>query len=114
MANTGGGVVGSSVSGAGGAPSVLVVGARGAATDAGFDVCAGAAAGTGAFAIVSPLACNNNNSDPSETLSPTFTRTSLMVPAAGDGTSIVAFSDSSVTSDSSALTAWPGFTITSM
>ena len=38
---------------------------------------------------------------PSETVSPTLTFTSLTVPAAGLGTSIVALSDSSVTSDCS-------------
>ncbi len=36
------------------------------------------------------------------------------MPAAGDGTSMVALSDSSVTSESSAATASPGFTSTSM
>src|SRR6185437_1604349 len=51
---------------------------------------------------------------PCETLSPTFTATVLTMPSAGDGTSIVALSDSSVTSGSSALTAAPGSTSTSM
>ena len=36
------------------------------------------------------------------------------MPAAGEGTSIVALSDSSVTSESSAATVSPGFTSTSM
>ncbi len=44
------------------------------------------------------------------TLSPTLTFSSLTVPAAGDGTSIVALSDSSVTSDCSFSTVSPGFT----
>ncbi len=51
---------------------------------------------------------------PSLTVSPTLTSTSATAPAAGDGTSIVALSDSSVISGSSALTASPGLTCTSM
>src|SRR5262245_12950373 len=51
---------------------------------------------------------------PSETLSPTFTFNSATVPDSGAGTSIVALSDSSVTSGSSAFTASPAFTSTSM
>ena len=51
---------------------------------------------------------------PSLTRSPTLTSTSRTAPAAGEGTSIVALSDSSVTSGSSALTTSPGLTWTSM
>src|SRR5438034_2072438 len=51
---------------------------------------------------------------PSLTLSPTLTLSSLTVPAAGEGTSIVALSDSRVTSESSAFTVSPGLTKTSM
>ena len=51
---------------------------------------------------------------PSLTLSPTLTLRSLTVPALGAGTSMVALSDSSVTSESSAFTASPGLTKTSM
>src|SRR5690348_3864516 len=51
---------------------------------------------------------------PSLSLSPTLARSSFTVPAAGDGTSIVALSDSSVTSGSSTLTVSPAFTNTSM
>src|ERR1700694_1223828 len=51
---------------------------------------------------------------PSLTLSPSLTLTSLTVPAAGEGTSIVALSDSNVTSESSAFTVSPGLTKTSM
>ena len=40
-------------------------------------------------------------------MSPTLTRTSLTVPATGEGTSIVALSDSSVTSGSSTATVSP-------
>src|SRR2546425_4019935 len=48
------------------------------------------------------------------TLSPNLTLSSLTVPAAGEGTSIVALSDSRVTSESSAFTVSPGLTKTSM
>ena len=51
---------------------------------------------------------------PIDTLSPTFATTSATAPAIGDGTSIVALSDSSVTSGCSAFTTSPGFTRTSM
>ena len=51
---------------------------------------------------------------PSLTLSPTLTFISFTTPATGAGTSIVALSDSSVTSASSALTCRPAFTSTSM
>src|SRR4030095_7206134 len=51
---------------------------------------------------------------PSLTLSPSLTFTASTVPANGDGTSIVALSDSSVTSASSAFTVSPGFTRMSM
>src|SRR5205085_1688671 len=55
-----------------------------------------------------------NISAPSLTLSPTLSLTSLTTPEDGDGTSIVALSDSSVISESSAFTASPGFTNTSI
>src|SRR6267143_1199198 len=51
---------------------------------------------------------------PCETLSPTFTRTSRTTPPAGDGTSIVALSDSSVRSGVSGATSSPGWTRISM
>ena len=51
---------------------------------------------------------------PCETLSPSLTFSSLTTPASGDGTSIVALSDSSVISESSFLTLSPGLTSTSM
>ena len=51
---------------------------------------------------------------PVETVSPTFTLTASTVPAAGAGTSMVALSDSSVISGSSAATVSPGLTWTSM
>ena len=51
---------------------------------------------------------------PIDTLSPTLATTSAIAPAIGDGTSIVALSDSSVTSGCSAFTTSPGFTRISM
>ena len=47
---------------------------------------------------------------PSPTLSPSLTSTSLTTPAADEGTSIVALSDSSVSRASSTLTLSPGLT----
>ena len=51
---------------------------------------------------------------PSDTLSPSLTLSSAIFPAAGDGISMVALSDSTVISDCSADTVSPGFTRTSM
>jgi hypothetical protein len=53
-------------------------------------------------------------SAPSETLSPTFTDTSLTMPVNGEGTSIVALSDSNEIKGSSAWIESPGFTRTSI
>jgi len=97
------------------------VGAEGAAAGAGFSSATrGAAAGAGAdgasaaAGAAAPLADNVRSTLPSLTLSPTFTFSACTVPADGEGTSIVALSDSSVTSGSSALTASPALTNTSM
>ena len=70
---------------------------------------AGAAAGCAA-----PSASSVRMRVPSLTLSPTLTFSSFTTPPPGDGTSIVALSDSRVISASSGLTLSPGFTITSM
>ena len=51
---------------------------------------------------------------PWDTRSPTLILNPATVPAAGDGISIVALSDSSVTSGSSGFTTSPGFTSTSI
>ena len=72
---------------------------------------AGAAAGE-AGAAAAPSASSVRITDPSATLSPSLTETDATLPAAGDGTSIVALSDSSSTSGSSFLTTSPGFTKT--
>src|SRR5437899_11213907 len=53
-------------------------------------------------------------SEPSETLSPSLTLISFTTPSTGEGTSIVALSDSSEMSGSSAFTLSPDFTNTSM
>src|SRR5262245_4924407 len=73
----------------------------------------GAAAGPAGAAPATPVVSVSSRL-PSLTLSPTFAFSSLTVPAAGDGMSIVALSDSSVTSGSSGLTLSPGLTSTSM
>jgi hypothetical protein len=93
--------------------------AAGAFAAGGADADVGAAAGFDAFVPdASPpsalLVSTITIGEPSRTLSPTLTRTSLIVPDAGDGTSSVALSDSSVMSESSAFTASPGLTKISM
>src|SRR5262245_24631772 len=75
---------------------------------------AGAAGGAAAGAAPATPVVSASSRLPSLTLSPTFAFSSLTVPAAGDGMSIVALSDSSVTSGSSGLTLSPGLTRTSM
>src|SRR5258705_65547 len=81
-------------------------------TDAGADT--GAAVsdpdGETATAAAPPSVTSVNTTAPSETLSPTLTTMSRTVPPRGAGTSIVALSDSSVTSASSGLTVSPGLT----
>src|SRR5258706_315477 len=103
------------------------VSSRGSAgTGAGDAAAAALAAGAegaafGASALVSVLGsarCSAVSSTriavPCDTLSPVLMRISFTTPAAGDGISIVALSDSSVTSDCSFSTLSPGFTSTSI
>src|ERR1035437_6242443 len=85
--------------------------AVGAATAA---VAAAPRAGDASYAAASTSVDNVSMRLPSETLSPTLTFRFAIVPAAGDGTSIVALSDSSVISASSALTLSPTVTSTSI
>src|SRR5947207_2199426 len=85
----------------------------------GASVLAPAAAGAsflalGALAAAAAPVSSVRMTLPSLTLSPTLTFNSFTVPADGAGTSIVALSDSSVTSGSSGFTASPGLTKTSM
>src|SRR5246127_2627241 len=85
-------------------PAGALVGAGGADT-AGFTVSlAGPAPSTSSMRIGAP----------SLTLSPTLTASDLTTPAAGEGTSIDALSDSSVIRGASASTCWPGCTAISM
>src|SRR5437867_1079139 len=75
---------------------------------------AGALAGVGAAAAAATPVDNVRIRVPSETLSPTLTFSSAIVPPTGDGTSIVALSDSTVINGSSGFTASPTLTSTSM
>ena len=80
-------------------------------------VCAGdgaAGAAAGAVAAAAVDVASTTIGIPCETLSPTFTLTSCTTPSASAGTSIDAFSLSSVMSESFFLTRSPGLTSTSM
>src|SRR5436190_738345 len=94
--------------------------ADGAAARSAFAGAPGAVAGASDLAAAlgsegrAPLPSSVRITLPSLTLSPILTRNSLITPAEGAGTSIVALSDSSVTSESSAFTLSPGLTKTSM
>src|SRR4026209_678076 len=63
---------------------------------------------------VSSCASSSRMGEPFDTLSPILILTSRTTPSEGDGISIVALSDSRVTSDCSLATASPGLTSTSM
>src|SRR5437773_3336712 len=99
-----------------------LAGGAGSAAAAVFGEGAAEGAGTGASAFApaappgaaAPVVSRVRKTLPSLTLSPTLTFNSLTVPADGAGTSIVALSDSSVTSGSSGFTTSPGLTKTSM
>jgi hypothetical protein len=88
--------------------------------DVGSDVGVGAAAGVGAGAEIgdaataAPLAASVRITLPSDTLSPSFTRSDCTTPAAVEGISIDALSDSTVMSDWSLATVSPALTNTSM
>src|SRR5437867_9918429 len=86
---------------------------------------AGAAAGAGGVGAATVAAATTGSpvavpvvsvriTVPSDTLSPTLTLMSFTAPASGAGTSIVALSDSSVISASSAFTVSPGLTMISI
>src|SRR5262245_43215081 len=93
-------------------------GTRTSATPAGALAAAGGACtdgtGGGSAAGGAPPPSSSRMTLPSLTLSPTLTFSCLTVPAAGAGTSIVALSDSRVTSGSSGLTLSPALTRISM
>ena len=112
LAAGGAGTVGGVTAGAGAGVGAVAAGGGAAAAGAGAGAAGAAFAAAGAAAA--PAASSSSTSVPSLTLSPSFSFISFTTPAAGDGTSIVALSDSSVTSESSAFTVSPGFTKTSM
>src|SRR5207247_7853411 len=62
----------------------------------------------------SPTVTSASTTEPSDSRSPTFTAMSLTTPPSGAGTSIVALSDYSVISASSAFTVSPALTSTSI
>src|SRR5437763_15340 len=75
---------------------------------------AGALPAAGAGAAAATPVDSVRMSVPSETLSPTLTAIAFTTPSTGDGTSIVALSDSSVAIGASLLIASPTLTSTSM
>src|SRR5690606_24703684 len=97
-----------------------VAGAAGAGVATGAAGAAGAGAGLAAAAgastadVAAPAASISSSTLPSPTVSPILTLLSLTTPAAGEGTSMVALSDSSVTSESSGLMVSPTLTRISM
>src|SRR6267378_8034591 len=98
--------------GAGVAAAKAGAGAGVAAAEAGEGAGAPAADGRGAAAAA--LVSRTRITRPWLTRSPTATLSSLTVPAAGEGTSMVALSDSREMSGSSGFTASPAFTNTWM
>src|SRR6266852_4450832 len=84
--------------------------AGGAAADAGGVGAASVAAATTGSPVAIPVV-SVTITEPSDTLSRTVTLVSFTTPASGAGTSIVALSDSSVISASSAFTVSPGLTM---
>src|SRR5690606_22077214 len=86
---------------AGVAAGALAVAAAGAGAGAAWGA---AAAGAGAADAAPATPSSTSTTEPSLTLSPTLTFTSLTTPAADDGISIEALSDSTVISDCSTCT----------
>src|SRR5688572_5135523 len=87
--------------------------ARAVAAAGGAPVAAATAGAAAGAAVASPVA-STKITEPSLTLSPTLTWIALTTPDSGAGTSIVALSDSSETSGSSAFTVSPTLTKISM
>src|SRR5882672_972518 len=108
--------------GSAGGGAGLPIGTTGAAgARAGTGETGAAATGSGDFfgagvtAAGAPAAASSSSIKlPFETLSPALTRNSFTTPAAGEGISIVALSDSTVMSDCSGWTTSPALTSTSM
>src|SRR5688572_14294537 len=102
------------VAGAAAGAGALAAGADASGLSAGLSVGLSVGlAGDGAVAC-SPCASSTATTLPSDSLSPTFTLSSTTRPAADDGTSIVALSDSSVTRPWSLATVSPTATSTSI
>src|SRR5690606_5002365 len=82
---------------------------------AGADAAAVATAGCDFSAAgAAPWVCNSSTGVPIDTLSPIFSNSFCTVPACGQGTSMVALSDSSTTMVCSAVSVSPGLTAISM
>src|SRR5439155_15833217 len=103
-----------SSAGAGAAPFAAGAAAGAAAAEAPFPPAGAAEVVLAPFPSPPDAASSTRITLPWLTLSPTLTFRSLTVPAAGEGTSIVALSDSSEISGSSGFTASPGLTKTWM
>ncbi|MDT4829524.1 hypothetical protein FQZ97_629460 [compost metagenome] len=107
--------LGAPTGGAAGASGAAACGAGAAAAGAGAGAAAGAAAGCSAAAgAAAPATLSLRIRSPVPTSSPTLTVTLSTTPAAGEGISMLALSDSRVISDWSASTVSPACTITSM
>ena len=113
----GAGAAAATTDGAGAAAATAVGAADGAAVGVGADAGAGAGAGAGASAGAGAAPASKATTmttAPLDTLSPSLILISLTTPATVDGTSIVALSDSRVTSDCSTFTVSPTLTRISM
>src|SRR6266853_692660 len=100
-------------------PTAVAAGAdagTAASTGAGFALGASGDFGAGFAGATEAISVSSRTRMglPCETLSPVLTRNSFTTPAAGDGISIVALSDSTVINDCSGCTASPGLTSTSV
>ena len=109
---------GSNGTGAGGAISAgvgTVAGAiaTGAGAAAALDALGALGTATAKAGSPPPVSSSKSNRLPSHTLSPTFIFNSLTTPAAGEGISMVALSDSTEISDCSGFTTSPTLTRTS-
>ena len=105
--------IGADTRGAAGACAGAAAGA-GAGVGAGAAVLVGAGAAAAAAGAAPPCCSTCRITEPFETRSPFFTARLFTTPAAVEGTSIVAFSVSSVSSGVSTAILSPGFTNTSM
>jgi len=94
--------------------STTAAGAAAAGAEAAGAAAGAAAAGAATAACPATALSIRATRLPSATLSPIFSLISVTTPETGDGTSMVALSDSSVTSESSALTTSPTLTSSSI